>query len=649
MSVASRLWIRRTTGAAMILLLLVIGVLIARRVSQLRAPIESLIGGELVSDSGDETVGIYTGFEFVERVAGRDIFRLMSKRTLGLSSGWHEIEGVRLQFYRDGEVGSVLTCSGARFNIETRDAELSGNVRIRLPSGATLTSDAGDFRARDRVFRADSPVTFVSGATFGQAGRATYDLERDLIELDGGISIFTEDGVALQASKGAYDRSKGTIEFSRGAIIDFPTTRVDAPYAVVTLEAGEGPPRILEMSGNVVVTGYSSHDDGMIEARMERVVATRDSSGRWQVDASSSVSWISVRFIGGEGYFEREVRTWLMRAVIGNGGLVNLRAENGVCVREVPTEGSVRWAEAETGRVWFDDGQATDIELLRDVVVSGDGIEGRGYRARMSPQAGLIMLHGDPVGPERVLLVSERGRLSADQAQLFNAEGRSEARGNVQGEIREVSLVGGGAGSDQKPAHFASESLDVTENGAVYRLQGSARLWQGNRLLLADDVVFHHADDVTLRAAGHVRTTLPATEVGLDTAVGDVVVVARSLDYDEGQGTAIYRGNVRYSDPEHTLAASELRLSFDEANEITDVEAEGAVEMVILESGRRMTGQMAHRSVAEQLVTMTGSPVRLSDPEGNEVSGSSLTWNQADGTVAVTGGTETIYYPEERP
>jgi lipopolysaccharide transport protein LptA len=137
--------------------------------------------------------------------------------------------------------------------------------------------------------------------------------------------------------------------------------------------------------------------------------------------------------------------------------------------------------------------------------------------------------------------------------------------------------------------------------------------------------------------------------VGLDTAVGDVVVVARSLDYDERQGTAIYRGNVRYSDPEHTLAASELRLSFDEANEITDVEAEGAVEMVILESGRRMTGQRAHRSVAEELVTMTGSPVRLSDPEGNEVSGSSLTWNQADGTVAVTGGTETIYYPEERP
>ena len=70
---------------------------------------------------------------------------------------------------------------------------------------------------------------------------------------------------------------------------------------------------------------------------------------------------------------------------------------------------------------------------------------------------------------------------------------------------------------------------------------------------------------------------------------------------------------------------------------------------VELETGRRMTGQEARREVVEQMVTITGSPVRLSDPSGNVVSGSSLTWNQADGTVSVAGGTETIYYPEEKP
>jgi lipopolysaccharide export system protein LptA len=153
-----------------------------------------------------------------------------------------------------------------------------------------------------------------------------------------------------------------------------------------------------------------------------------------------------------------------------------------------------------------------------------------------------------------------------------------------------------------------------------------------------------------VHAAGHVRTTLPASQLELEgKPEEDVVVVARSLDYVQDTGTAIYRGNVRYSDPKHTLAASELTVFFDGNNDVTAVEAIGSVELVELETGRRMTGQEARREVATQSVTISGSPVRLSDSSGNVVSGSSLTWNQADGTVSVAGGTETIYYPEEIP
>jgi lipopolysaccharide export system protein LptA len=404
------------------------------------------------------------------------------------------------------------------------------------------------------------------------------------------------------------------------------------------------------MSGGVEARSLTPDGAGEVEAWMERVVAVRDGAGRWQVDATTTGPWVRVRFLGGEGYFERELESWVVRAALGPEGLVNLRAEGGVCIREVPTEGAVRLGESVAARVWFADGSATDVELLRNVMVRSEGVEARGYRARMAPQAGLVMLHGDPTGPERVLLTSERGRLSCDQAQLFNREGRSEARGNVQGEIRDVSLVGGADAAASQPAHFASDTLEVTEEGAVYHLSGSARLWQGHRLLLADDVVLRHADPVSLRASGHVRTTLPATEFGVEGDPGaDVVVVARSLDYDQAAASAVYRGNVRYSDPEHTLAAAELSIFFDDNDDIAAVEAVGAVEIVILETGRRMTGQFARRETSTQLVTVTGSPVKIADPRGNEVSGSSLTWNQADGTVSVTGGTETIYFPEERP
>jgi lipopolysaccharide export system protein LptA len=649
-SVASRFWVRRLTSVAIALVLLAMAAVITQRFNRFRTPVARVDSDEVVSEGGDRTVGVYNGFEFVERVAGRLIFELASKRTLGLSSGWHEIEGVRLQFYRDGEPGPILTCDGASFNIQTRDATLEGRIRISLPTGAMLTTDTGRFEASSRRFSANSEVTYVSGATFGRAQGAVFDLEQDEIVLSGGVSFSSEDGATLTAPKAVYQRSKRTVVFPEGGRVRFQNAQIDAPLMSVDLEKDDGPPRRIELSGGVVGRGEGFSDDGSASAWMERVVANHQGNGRWQVDASTTGRWITVRFIGGESYFERTLQTWVLRGVLGEEGIINLRAEKGVCIDEVPTEGAPRRGEAQEARVWFSDGHPTDIEMLKDVILRGDDMEARGYRARLSPEAGLTMLHGDPTGPERVLLVFSKGRVSCDQGQIFNREGRAEARGNVQGIIRDVALMGA-AENDQEsePAHFAAEILDVTQDGGVFHLRENARLWQGHRLLLADDVVYRK-ELPSIRAAGHVRTTVPASQLDVEGDPGeDVVVVARSLDYDQASGTAIYRGNVRYNDPEHTLSAAEISLFFDENNEVTAVEAVGAVELVELMTGRRMTGRKARREVSTQMVTIEGSPVRLSDPSGNVVSGSSLTWNQADGTVSVAGGTETIYYPEEQP
>ncbi len=648
MSVSSSLWVRRLTAVAMVTIVVAIAVMVAQKLRELKAPVESVDSGEVTSDLGDRAVGVYEGFEFIERVAGRKIFELISKRTLGLSSGWHEIEGVRLQFYRAGELGPVLTCDGASFNIQTRDARLGGSVRIEMPSGAILTTDAGAFEASSGRFSTNADVLFVSGATFGRARTATYDLEADEIVLGGGVTLVAEDGTALNAATAVYQRSNSTVVFPEGGEVTFELSKVEAPLIRLVLEEQDGPPRQIELLGGVTASGEAD-GGGRFEAWMGDAVAESDGNGKWQLDASTDGPWIRVRFFEGEGYFERELQTSMLRAVLSAEGLINLRAEEGVCFREVPTEGPVRMGEAKTARVWFADGQATDVELVENVVLRGGEVEGRGFRARLSATAGLTMLHGDPTGPERVLLLSDRGQMSCDQAQLFNREGRSEARGNVQGMIHNVSLMGAPSEGEDEPVHFAAEVLDVRDDGAVYHMRENIRLWQGRRLLLADDLFYRH-DSGAVRAAGHVRTTLPASQLELEGDPGeDVVVVSRSLDYDQVSGAAVYRGNVRYSDPNHTLAAAELSVFFDQDNKVTAVEAVGAVELVILETGRRMTGQTARREVATRLVTLTGSPVRLTDPAGNEVSGSSLTWNQADGTVSVAGGTETIYYPEETP
>jgi len=250
MSVSSRRWIRTLSALAIAAILLVLAGLVIQRIEKFNPPVTSVDSETVAGQEDDRAVGVYTGFEFVERVAGRKIFELLSKKTLGLSSGWHEIQGVKLKFFREGETGPILTCDGARFNIQTRDAVLDGSIRIEFPSGASLTTDAGKFEASSRRFTARSEVVFVSGATFGSAATATYDLANDEIQLDDGLILRTATGASMTAPRAVYRRQDGVISFPEGGSLTMGQSEIQAPLIKIELEANDGPPRRIELDGS---------------------------------------------------------------------------------------------------------------------------------------------------------------------------------------------------------------------------------------------------------------------------------------------------------------------------------------------------------------------------------------------------------------
>jgi lipopolysaccharide export system protein LptA len=351
----------------------------------------------------------------------------------------------------------------------------------------------------------------------------------------------------------------------------------------------------------------------------------------------------------GTTFFERRIQTQWLRGVIGPDGPINFRTDRSTCIREIPFEGDPRYANAQSAKVWFTDGRASDMELDAHVVIRAEGIVAKGHRARFVPSAGITMLHGDPTGPERALVMSDRGRVTSDQVQIFDREERLEARGNVQGQLQDVALLGAEEDRPEEDMHFAAEVLDITENGAVYELREGARVWQGHRLLIADSVTYSRSTETVL-ASGHVRVTFPAGQLEAQSkSDDDVVVISRSLRYDRPGRNATFKGNVRYSDPDHVLAATELIVRFDDQDTVTEIDAIGNVELEELITGRTMVAHRATRVVSEGTVHASGEPVRLTDADGTTVSSSSLTWNQADGSVTVAGGTETVYYPEEEP
>ncbi len=223
----------------------------------------------------------------------------------------------------------------------------------------------------------------------------------------------------------------------------FAGITLTAPSGRIDLEEGEQLPQRVVFSGGVTISGTDSSTDQSLRAWAERFEAERDAEDRWQVHATTLGPWVDVEFYGGDNVLFQGLRTWDLQAVADRDGLLNMVAEGGVCLENVALSGERRFAESEMLRVWFDKGRTTDIELQKKRRHREGDIVATAHRARVDSQNEQVMLHGNPIGSSsRVTLVSDQGRLVADQALLTRQGGTAEARGRVQGEMYGVSLVG---------------------------------------------------------------------------------------------------------------------------------------------------------------------------------------------------------------
>jgi lipopolysaccharide export system protein LptA len=658
---AGRLWLRRLTTLLLLLTAMVVATVVVHNARTKITPLIGVNPGKVNGTEGGVTVGVYEGFEVSERVAGKLIFDLSSIRSLGLSSGWQEIEGVRLQLFNEGESTVVVNCDAASFNIKTQDARLRGGVHVEFPNGGFLRTDRGRFDAAGRRFVTDSSTVFAGADAYGQAGSAIYALAGNRLILKDDVIIRMQGGETLYAPRLIYNRKERKIIFHQGCRIEYPMAELEAPSATIFLAEVDGPPSRLQLGGGVSFSGNGSglalasseEPVGEIIGWSEYMTAERDAEGKWHISAWTTGAWVDLLVLSGPDFLARSLKTWRLNAVVAPEGVVNMRASHVVCLKDIPITGSTRSAEAGSARIWFRDGVASDMELENEVVLRSDSGVASGAKARLAESTGMVMLYGDSSGRRRATLLTGRGQVTGDQIRLVESRGRAEARGNVQGRVEEVALLGAEPGhSEGGPLHFAGGSLDAAEGGNSFHLRDNARAWQGKRFIFADELVLHQ-NDQSLEAFGHVRTTLPARQVDAASAENaEVLVVARTLQYSRGGLQAAFRGNVRFTDEQHMLSANELLVHFNDDGGVATIEAIGAVDIVELANGRRMRGDRALRECADKTVHVTGSPVQVTDEKGSSHSGTSLTWDQASGRVSIAGGpdsqTETIIYPEAK-
>jgi lipopolysaccharide export system protein LptA len=656
-----RAWLRRLTTILLLLTMAAATAIVVHKARTRQKPQIAVSPPQIEGKGSGEVNNVYEDFKVSERVAGRLIFDLSSIRSLGLSSGWQEIEGVRLQLFNEDESSAVVNCDTASFNIKTRDARLRGGVHVEFPNGGFLRTEKGRFDAAGRRFITEAKTVFAGGNAIGQAGKAIYSVRNNRLILEHQVIIRMPEGQTLYTPKLIYDRGRSRIIFPDGCRIEYPMAQLEAPVVSIQLDEIDGPPSRIQLTGGVSFSGrglgvaLSGGEPSAVSEVVgwsETLVAERDAGNKWQVTAATTGPWVDLLVLSGPGFLARSLKTWRLQAVVAQEGVINMRASQVVCMKDIPLGGSARWAEAGDARIWFRDGEASDMELEGEVVLRSDAGIGSGARARMTAATGTVMLYGDASGRRRATLLSGRGQVTSDQVQLVEARGHAEARGNVQGRLEDVALLGQEPGvKESGPLHFAGASLDASDKGQSYHLKGNARAWQGQRFIFADELVLKQKDQ-SLDALGHVRTTMPASQVEAGSSKdAEVLVVARSLHYSRTGQQAVFRGSVRFTDEQHMLSTDELLVLFNAEGAVETIEANGSVDILELATGRRMKGQHARRDCLEKLVHVTGKPVQVIDEKGNLNSGTSLTWDQASGRVSLAGSpdsqTETIIVPEE--
>ncbi|GEM_PF-1653621 len=656
MSETARIWIRRITWLAMAATLLIIGVIAVGRSRGLRPRVVQVTSPG--TEAGDTTegrpVGVYTGFQFTESLEGRTVFILQAERTLGLSSGWNRIENVRLVLFDEDGEQVELTCDQARFNQKTRDARLEGAVHVELPGGGFLDSEAGRFDGTRQTFESGAGVVFSNGLLVGEAGRAVYRLSSDTLTLKGGLVVGEQTGMTLRAPSMEYSRRNGKAVFPEGWTLSGPDMTVSAPFAAVELEEQEGAPKRLDMKGGVVFTLHDAGEaGGSVTLRAEGVRAIRDEGDHWQVRAFTTASWVELQAVDMGDLEQVLVRSWEVRAVVGPGGPVRATFRGKVCVEIYPVSGLPGSGEANRLILWFEKGHPRSFEMNGDVLIRNEGYRARGAAARFLPSGAKAIVRGNAETFERAVIDDGEGlHVEANRVEFLQSEGSARASGDVQGVMEDATLLRRSGSGGQEPVRFAAEVLNITERGELVRLRRSSRVWQGRQLLMADEITFRKSAEI-LDAVGHVRMSVPANQFDPDAAAGEeALIVARSLHYDRQAGRILFEGAVRFTDPRYTMSCARMEATIGRDDDrVKSLDAAGSVDILDLVEDRRMRGEEAHYDAESRTLTMTGSPVNLLDGKGNVISGTSLTWDQASGTVSVSGEagspTETIYHPEE--
>ncbi|MEM9593063.1 MAG: LPS export ABC transporter periplasmic protein LptC [Acidobacteriota bacterium] len=600
----------------------------------------------------DDAVTQTENIDYVQTSGGQRVFRVRAARSFQDEQDVSRLQDVTLDIFRDD--GDVYTIKSDRAEIDqsSLEAQLEGNVVVRGLGELVLRTRALEVKQKGGVLESNGAVelSFPPQRLEGRASRLRLDRVGDQILLSGGVHVRNVAGAEaltrLDCDRLVYKRAEGLIRAVDDVYLRRGDSEIQAHYISIYLQQDQKTLRALTARWNVVGTVASLMESG------GRVIA--GFSGQF-LEVEPSEENPEYRKIRLDGSLEEPADMRLVqddglaRALVGR--RIDARAEGDRLIEvegfgdpmrldeyfDLPQPYMLRRACADRAVANFlPDGQLARIVLEGQVDLRDDGFQASGAQlAVLEVPEERLNLRGPSVE-----LFTDRGDVVAPQIRYARQTGLIKATQGVETTLVDASdagLSGTPLGGGSGPVRVSSKEATFTEVPPKFVFVGDVRAWQGQNLLIADQMRGDEASQ-EMAASGGVKTVwIPERNRAAATAAENrpVEVTAKTLSYRRLDRQLVYLEDVKVAQGERTITCDELTVDLEEDGGADRMRCRGEVEVVDPTGGQKVTGESAVYTVAQDLVEVFGEEVKLLDAQRNELVGQYLRFDLETGKARV--------------
>jgi len=610
---------------------------------------------------GERPELISYAFEDTQSLGGRVISRIRARRTMRFASGWYTLEDAYLTLYRKDGGTYELRAPQAQFHSETKEAEVSGGVKLTSSDGMEILTQEMKFDGNQLVNRI--PVEFKVDQWKGRAGGIDLNLQHESMRLIEQVSATmqsaspSEPPVQLNAKEALFLRPKNEVSFYEHVTVrrggetirsNAMTLKFDQSRKVLVGLEGFGNVVInMTGSGGTIASGDAGSGEKVVNA--DRFFAEIAAGGRIQGFTAAGDNRPAHAMLSGPP--RRDLSARAFRVGLDGEKVTDLRADFGVVLIEMTPKGQ-RKMTANQVIVAFDPGtrRASSAVANGGFQYTEENVRASAQNATFDIAHDRLLLIGAPGSQP---LVSADGQtMKGNSIEIAPQGGVMKVNGNVVANlITRRGSTGSVSGtsifpSSSSPVYVNADTAVLNRSAQTVTFKGSVKAWQETNTILTSELFVQGEGDL-IQARNGVRMVL----YNARSKTADKAPVFASGDTLTGRKSdrrLDLTGNVRMDEGGRSLTAEKANFFFNAARKLEKVEAHSAVELTEKASSRKGTANEAIYQVTEQMLFLNGSPAVVTDPQGS-VKGEKIVLNIARNKVDVLRGStasESTYNPQ---